>query len=366
MIKVFLREKRLKHGKRGLYLDYYPPIVNRENQKHTRREHLRLFVYEKPKTELERDHNKETRILGESIKSRRQLEVQAGSYGFTAADSRKKDFIAYFQEIANSKLRGSKSNYDNWLSVLKYLRHFTGGACRFGNIDEKFCTDFKDFLLDSDRIAQNTAAGYFDKFKSAIRQAFDDKLLPENPSRKVKSIKTTDTQREFLTLDELRTLAITPFRYEGLRRAALFSALTGLRYSDISKLTWGEIQESKEQGFYIRFRQKKTKSTETLPISADALELLGERSNPEDRVFRELDYWQCSYIDKWTTEAGIRRKITFHSFRHTYATLQLTLGTDIYTLSNMLGHKNLQTTQIYAHIIDEKKREAVNRIRLKS
>ncbi|MGD9588722.1 MAG: tyrosine-type recombinase/integrase [Pyrinomonadaceae bacterium] len=364
MIKVFLREKKLKHGKRGLYLDYYPPIFDRDTQKQTRREHLRLYVFEKPKSELEREHNKETRILAESIKSRRQLEVQAGSYGFAASDNRRKDFLDFFEKLANTKLRGSKSNYDNWRSVLQYLKEFTGDACRFGDVDEKFCKDFKDYLLDADRISQNSAAGYFDKFKSAVRQAFEDKLLPENPARKVKSIKTIETQREFLTLSELKKLAETPFRYDDLRRAALFSALTGLRYSDISKLIWSEIQTSDENGHYIRFRQKKTKATETLPISSEAFALLGEHGSPEERIFPGLDYWQCSYINEWTDRAGIDRKITFHSFRHTYATLQLTLGTDIYTLSRLLGHKNLQTTQIYAHIVDEKKREAVDRIKL--
>lgn len=364
MIKVFLREKKLKHGKRGLYLDYYPPIFDRDTQKQTRREHLRLYVYEKPKSELERDHNKETRILAESIKSRRQLEVQAGSYGFAAADNRRKDFLDFFEKLADSKLRGSKSNYDNWRSVLRYLKQFTGDACRFGDIDEKFCKDFKDYLLDADRISQNSAAGYFDKFKSAVRQAFEDKLLPENPARKVRSIKTAETQREFLTLAELKKLVETPFRYDDLRRAALFSALTGLRYSDISKLSWSEVQESSENGYSIRFRQKKTKTTETLPITDDAFELLGDRGRQEDKVFQGLQYWQCSFINEWTAKAGIERKITFHAFRHTFATLQLTYGTDIYTLSKLLGHKNLQTTQIYAHIIDEKKREAVNRIKL--
>lgn len=173
MIKVFLREKKLKHGKNGLYLDFYPPIVDRDSQKQTRREHLRLYVYEKPKTELEREHNKETRMLGENIKSQRQLELQAGSYGFVATRSRKGDFLEYFRKIADSKRQGSKSNYDHWLSVLKYVKKFTNDVCKFGDIDEKFCKDFKEFLLKQDRISQNSASGYFDKFKVAVRQGGD-------------------------------------------------------------------------------------------------------------------------------------------------------------------------------------------------
>ncbi len=364
MIKVFVREKKLTQGKNGLYLDFYPPIVNRETQKQTRREHLRLYVYDKPKTELERDHNKETRMLAESIKSKRQLELQSGSYGFVATRSRKGDFLEFFQKIADGKLQGSKSNHETWLSVLKYLKKFTNEVCKFGDIDEKFCRDFRDFLLRQNQLSQNSSSRYFDKFKGAVRQAFDDKLIAENYARLVKSIKQTDTQREFLLLEEVQKLVKTPFRYEDLRRAAYFAVFTGLRYSDIEKLKWNEIQHDQGGGYSIRFRQQKTGDVENLPITAEAMEWLGSAGSPGETVFKDLRYWQCSFIDEWTTRAGIDRKITFHSFRHTNATLHLDGGTDLYTLQKLLGHKSIKTTQIYAHIIDEKKREAVNRISL--
>ncbi|MEZ4856754.1 MAG: site-specific integrase [Gelidibacter sp.] len=146
----------------------------------------------------------------------------------------------------------------------------------------------------------------------------------------------------------------------------IFSALTGLRWSDIEKLLWSEIQHSKEMGYYIRFRQKKTKGAETLPISEQARELLGEAGKPEAKVFEGLHYsaWSNLKLQQWMLKAGITKNITFHCARHTYATLQLTLGTDIYTVSKLLGHKELRTTQIYAKVIDDKKKEAANRIQL--
>lgn len=365
MIKVFLREKKLLHGKRGLYLDFYPPITHPETVKQTRREHLRLYVFEKPRNELEREHNKETRMLADNVKATRQLELQSGVYGFISARSKQKDFVEYFQQVVETKKETSRSNYENWLSVLKHFLKFTGGSVRFANLNEALCGDFKDYLLSHDGLSQNTAAAYFDKFKAVVRDAFEQKLLAENPAKKIKSIKVEDSQREFLTLEELTRLANTPFKYEDLRRASLFSALTGLRYSDIAKLTWTEIQHSESQGFYVRFRQKKTNGAETLPISDEACELLGERGLPDEPVFKELEYSQCSYLPVWTAKAGIDKKITFHCFRHTNATLQIASGTDIYTLSKMLGHKNISTTQIYARIIDQRKREAANKITLK-
>lgn len=365
MIKVFLREKKLKNNKRGLYLDFYPPIVHPETLKETRREHLRLFIHEKPKTEIEREHNKETKILGENIRSKRQLDLQSGAYGFATARNKQKDFLGFFKSIVESKKKNSKSNYESWISIEKHLIDFTGGKCRAGDVTEKFCENFKNYLLNDRNLAQNTAAWYFDKFKFAVKQAFENSLLPYNPVKKIKGIETLDSQREFLTVEELQKLLTTPFKYEDLRRAAFFSVFTGLRFSDIQKLTWGEIQKSKAQGDYIRFRQKKTGYAETLPISEEAAEWLGEREEPEAKAFPDMADWQCEYIAPWVKSAGIEKHITFHCFRHTNAVLQLSLGTDVYTVSKMLGHRNIKTTQIYAKVIDEKKRAAANKISLK-
>ena len=366
MIKVFLREKKLKHGKKGLYLDFYPPIIHPQTAKPTRREHLRLYLYERPKAETEKNHNKETKLLGENIRAQRQLEFQAGIYGFVTVRNKQKSLIDFFQSIADDKKQASKSNYESYVSILKHLKTFAGDVCAFGDVSETFCTDFKDHLLTESGISNNTASAYFDKFKYVIRLAFKQKMLSDNPARNIKSIKLEETQREFLTLDGLQKLAACPFpEFDDLRRASLFSALTGLRFSDIEKLTWQEVQRSAENGDHIRFTQKKTKDTETLPISEDARELLGEAGRPEEKVFLKLNYSQCVYLPIWTKRAGIERKITFHSFRHTHATIQLSLGTDIYTVSKLLGHRNVKTTQIYAKIIDETKRQAVNKIKLK-
>jgi integrase len=119
-------------------------------------------------------------------------------------------------------------------------------------------------------------------------------------------------------------------------------------------------------GYYIRFRQKKTKGVETLPISEQAYSLLGEQGENPNKIFEGLNYstWSNLKLQQWVMKAGISKTITFHCARHTYATLQLTMGTDIYTVSKLLGHKELRTTQIYAKVIDDKKKDAANRIKL--
>lgn len=155
-------------------------------------------------------------------------------------------------------------------------------------------------------------------------------------------------------------------RDQQLNSAALFSALTGLRFSDIQKLTWGEIEPIGKREYILRFTQKKTKGAETLPVSEQAVKLLGKKKDPSGKVFEGLVYSALNnnYLVKWVKSAGIRKDITFHCFRHTYATLQLSSGTDIYTVSKLLGHKDIKTTQIYAKVIDQAKRAAATKITL--
>lgn len=169
-----------------------------------------------------------------------------------------------------------------------------------------------------------------------------------------------------LTIEELNKLASTPCERDVLKRASLFSALTGLRHSDIKKLKWKEVSVENGQAKLL-FTQKKTKGVEYMPISEQALQLCGTPQEPDKFVFEDLptSAWISRPLKQWVKSAGIGKNITFHCFRHTFATLQLSNGTDIYTVSKMLGHTNVKTTQIYAKVVDSKKDEASRAIQLK-
>ena len=207
-------------------------------------------------------------------------------------------------------------------------------------------------------ISPNTASTYFSVFKAVLKQAFIDGYLTIDLSAKAKSIQGRESRREYLTVEELNTLARTPFD-PIVKRAALFSALTGLRHSDIQKLTWAEIEEF-NGGYRLNFTQQKTKGVEYMPISKQAYQLCGERKDDELLVFAGLPdpSWISKPLERWIKQAGITKHITFHCFRHTFATLQLASGTDIYTVSKLLGHTNVKTTQVYAKVVDEKKEKA--------
>jgi integrase len=213
-------------------------------------------------------------------------------------------------------------------------------------------------------LSQNSASAYFNKFKAALRQAFIDGYLTVDINRKIKSIKEEQTQRDFLTAEELNKLVKTNCNNPLLKRAALFSALTGLRFSDIKKLKWKEVNKSTELGDYISFRTKKTKDPEIIPISEQAVKLMGNAGDAESNVFEGLEYsaYANKHLYQWIGAAGITKDITFHCFRHTYATLQLASGTDLWTVSKLLGHKSVKTTQIYAQIVNKAKKEAAGKI----
>ncbi|GAB3327886.1 site-specific integrase [Larkinella ripae] len=373
-MKATLREKPISGGRKSLYIDYYPAIPHPVTDKPTRREFLSLYIFHKPRTDLEREHNKETKLLGKNICARRQLEIQGGHFGFLVKKSEDADFLAYFHRIAKDYLERGQAedsqSKNNWMTVYGHLEKYSNGRAMASDIDADFIDGFRAYLVKArslrkgkKKLAFNSAVNYFTIFMTGIRRAYDEKLIAVSPADGIERLQRKESQREFLTKDELQAMAKAECEWDFLKRASLFSALTGLRYSDIAKLTWGEVYGDKGD-HYLRYRQKKTSSVETLPISASAYQMLGERKAPNVVVFPELLYssWQNQKLQEWANRAGIIRKITFHTFRHTYATLQLTLGTDIYTVSKMLGHRDLKTTQIYAKIVDQKKREAADKI----
>lgn len=378
-IKVSLRSKEISKGRRSLYLDFYPGIPDPGGapDRVTRREFLGYYTYDKPKSELEREHNAEVLSMAELIRQKRVVELNKPEiYNVFEKEQVRirelgnRSFIDYFAKIAD---RRGGTNHSNWKSALKYLKEYSGGALRFCDINEGMLEELKVYLLNLKNprnnlpiLSQNSAQSYFNKIKAALKQAFREGFLLTDIGSKVHSIKTAETKRSFLTIEELNKLASTDCKNQELKDAALFASLTGLRFCDVQGLTWSDIEYTEGQGYYLNFTQKKTGGVERLPISDQAVDFCGTRGLPGDRVFKDLEYsfYQSREFYHWMGSAGITKKITFHCFRHTYATLQLSHGTDLYTVSKMLGHRDIKTTQIYAKVIDSAKREAANRIKI--
>lgn len=376
-IKVKLRQKAISGNRQSLYLDFYPPIPHPETGEPTRRKFLGMYLLNKAINPIDKQHNKETLQLADQIRQRQEMmlnkaEIYTGyeKEQLLIKNNSEQNFVTYFKTLVDKR---KASNHDNWISAYNYLETFTKGNLRFADLNATVLNEFKEYLLtcksnksSKTTLAQNSAVSYFNKVKAALKQAFKDGYLQTDLNAKIDPIKTAETQRNFLTLEELNLLIKTECQNPILKRAALFSAMTGLRFSDIQKLIWSEIEFIEGNGYFIRFKQQKTKGVEMMPISDQAFALLGDPAGPSDKIFDLLknSAYENKHLAKWIGLAGITKDITFHSFRHTFATMQLSLGTDIYTVSKMLGHRDLKTTQIYAKIIDQTKRKAANKISL--
>lgn len=365
-MNVTLRQRQ-KGDKISLYLDYYTD-GKRDY------EYLQLYLIPEPSkgklTKEQKDVNRQTLVLAEAIRSKRLLQIKNEEFGFRDTEKLKGSFINYFEHLTG-KRKSSQGNWGNWDSTLKHLQKFAKTDASFKEVDKNWLEDFKNYLQhaakskNSKRLSQNSQSSYFSKVTAALKEAVKEGIIQVNPAHQVEGVKPDDPNREFLTFEELQAAAKVECDLPILKTAFIFSALTGLRWSDIEKLVWSEVQNSGDN-YYIRFRQKKTKNAETLPISEQAYKLLGERGKENEKVFEGLHYsaWNNLKLREWVMKAGITKHITFHCARHTYATLQLNLGTDIYTVSKLLGHRHLKTTEVYAKVIDKRKQEAANRITL--
>ncbi|MFY0605963.1 MAG: site-specific integrase [Cyclobacteriaceae bacterium] len=366
--QVKLRTKKISQGRISYYLDFWPPISHPDTGLPTRREFLKLYAHEKPKSYEDKDHSKKIKALAENIRSSRQLAIAKDEFGFLSKVAKTDPpVIKYLEDILDVKKRTtSDSTWMTWRCMIEKAKEVFNEKLTMSQLDSNHCENLKMSLMES--LGQNTAQNYFGKFRESIKKAIGDQLITSNPLANVRPISIIDVKREFLSMEELRRLAAADCDIDWIKRAALFTSLTGLRFVDVQKLTWQDIEHSDELGHYIRFRQRKTLGAETLPISDQAFGFLDKRGKPDDKVFKgissRMGTAENTILRFWILRAGITKDITFHDFRHTFATMHITNGTDIYTVSKMLGHKSIKTTQIYAKVIDAKKKEAVNRINI--
>jgi integrase len=261
-------------------------------------------------------------------------------------------FTELFQTEADKR---TGSTYQTWTAALKHWTNYV--QTKIGQGFEDQAKGLRLYLLD--QCSQNSAATYWAKFKAVCQRGFEDGILQ---TFKLPSISHLEAHRSHLNASEVQLLVRVHCHAPEVKKMALFSILTGMRWSDIAKLRYQDMQQT-QSGWAVLYIQEKTDGVEYLPISDQAAELLNPTGQKSGRIFSTKYTSRVSGVLKmWCEKAGITTHITFHSFRHTHAVLQLEAGTDIYTLSKLLGHRDIKTTQIYAKISDKAKRAAVNRV----
>ena len=291
------------------------------------------------------------------------------------------DWLRAFAE-KKAKLGQSKSNAITINNVILHIEKFGAGKKYLLDVDKAFCQKFLLYLASAKTIgndnpkwcehhekpmAKSTAQLYYNTSVTALNEAVRDNYLSINPATKLskedkKPIRAEKETRGFLEREEVLKLVATPCKNDMVKSAFLFACFCGLRVSDVRSLVWGNI-ESREDRLYIVKQMVKTKHSVTIPLSDTALKWMPTRGDAKDSdlVFDLPNYFSINYIlQQWGKAAGVEKKVSFHLARHTFATSLLTKGADIYTTSKLLGHQNLRTTQIYADVVDSKKKSAVD------
>lgn len=357
---VRIRKRALRNGGYSLYLDTY--WNGRRSV-----ESLKMYL-NNLSDPLAMAEDKTTMEIARQIKYKRILALQLGHYGVSNIAPRQK-FADFFAEMTALKVR-FRSNSDNWNGALKHLMLFLNGSDpTLNQIDDIWLMEFKNYLSEpkvngKPRLAPNTAHSYFNKVRAALTIAYHRKLIDRNPASIVKAIQAESTMREFLTIEEVKKMIEVPCEDPMLKSMFLFSVMTGLRWADIYHLKWEQVKGNYTEGWYLHLKQHKTKEYLVLPITDQTKALMGETKDQHEKVFTGVKYsaQTSNVLTRWALEAKIVKKITFHSGRHTHATMLISKGVDIYTVSKLLGHKRVKSTERYAHMMDAKKVEALTKL----
>lgn len=358
---IRLRSREVTGGNKSLYLDIY-------SEGRRSYEYLRLYLVPE-KTPADREKNRETERLAKAILAKRIVELQNGRFGFENTTKGGADFFAFAEKVRQEAAKRDTKSHFLVKATIHQVENYTGKKClAFRDINRKWLEGFILHLqspkatnrnLESGRLAVNTQRCYWRELSAILGKAVRKGIIDTNPCQQIEPPKKEQHERVYLTLPELRRMANTPCKDEVAKRAFLFSCLTGMRKSDVERLTWEEVAERDGGTARITFRQKKTGGLLYHDISREAREFMGARQN-KGLVFDGFNYAHMSKkLQEWAKAAGVRKPITYHSSRHTFALLLLDQSTDIYTVSKLLGHTDVKTTQIYAHILDKKKQEAI-------
>lgn len=358
-----LRRRKLADGRESLFIDH--TVDGRHEY-----EFLKLYLVPETSVKAKRENAKTLRQAEEIIIARAENMVDDKAQEEAAKDKSQmllSDFISMLME--EYKQRGQPV-YLRLRAARTKLEKFRPGA-RLCDIDKKFCVDYAEWLQSEPLtpqgkpLAQATAFSSFWNLGITLSSARQKGYIKSNPWELLGShekIQQPEGKREFLTFEEIRKLEQTPYIKENIRKAFLFACYCGLRVGDVTDLRWSDISVNGGRHIVSVVMQKNSKPI-SLPLPAKALSWLPERGEPESSVFSLPSRTNLrKHLQKWAEQARLERHLHFHLSRHTYGTMLITAGVDLYTASKMMGHADVRPTQVYAKIVDKKKEEAVSLI----
>lgn len=350
---VTIRYKSLKSGKFSVYFDIYTKTVEGKGKRNY--EFLGIYVlkdYSNNRTRiLEKDS--ETMKLVQVLRNNKETELNFSKYGYTQTSRISYELLDYLADCLKKK-----HNHKLDCLIIHLNKYLKNKSFLFSEVTIEFLDKFQDYLLLY--VSRNTTNAYMSVFRQNFNKLLTRGLVEESPFHVWKPVKEEYLERDRLTIEEVRILAnkIPKRGNSQIRHAFLFSCFCGgLRVSDIKNITYDNIIDGK-----LVFRPVKTPNkVVTVPIVEDVYAILdGMVKHPiNKKIFWDLPTSQTInlYLKFWAYEAGIIKNLHFHVARHTFATIGLTFGIDLFTMKELLGHSKIEMTQIYAKIVDKKKEE---------
>ena len=366
---VKIRFKKLSNNNLSIYLDIYANGI---------RTYEFLHLYLIPETTPDaKIINRHVLNAANAIKAQRIIDIakgQAGIYhNMSFAHMRLCQYVQYHIERSQETHRSISyastcSNMYNYLA--SYLGH-RANTLQMKDITLDICKGFAEYLKHARtntgrRISGVSAYHYFCSFKSMLAEAVIDQAITTNPVEQMRHCDIPQRPvviKPFLHADEVVRLAHTSCFYQVVKQAFLFSCFTGLRLGDIRNIRWGDIQKVGDD-YRFSIIMQKTQEPITNKLNDDALRWLPSlKGHPDHPIF---DLPATATVEKviaqWVQRARINKHVTFHTARHSYATMALMAGADLYTISKLLGHRNVKTTTLYAAVIDSERDKATDSI----
>ena len=354
---IKVRYKELEDGSKSIYLDY---MVDGKRIY----EYLKMYLLPGRSAEVRR-MNDHTRRAVANIMAQRLENLAWDKDANAGVEDSKRMLTEVCAEFASIRARrgtkGSKTRYGRLIHYIKKVN----AHIRMWEVNLEFVQAFADHLMKKERtalgepLAKATIRSQIYALSSVMFHAVHKGIVKENPVElfDMNSIQGTVHKRNYLIADEIKKLIETPCSNEEYKRLFLFGCFVGLRYSDLRTLKWKDIiVENSETR--IEKMMNKTKHMVYVPLGKMAIQYLPARRGFDDLVFENLPY-SITEIDiivkEWAKSAGIKKTVTFYTARHTFATLSLTQGADLFAVSQLMGHKDISTTEGYAEIIDVKK-----------
>ena len=366
----------LKSGQLSLYLSYYFGYT-KDNKagathrtQHRQKENLNLYLYANPSTPQERIHNNEVITLAKKIRFEREQELLQDKKGYRV---KLKQEVVFF-DFAQMYIQQYKQHSNRFKASLASFKAFVSQSVRYScfanrltlqEISNEMVKDFAEHLQNTHR--GGGAKSYFADFKQVVNFAYKHELINKNPCEGISIRVYDEQQKEILSEEEITRLSETHYKRENpnTKRAFLFSCLCGIRFCDVKRLTFANVDFA--NGF-LRFEQSKVKgrssaSVVEIPLNDTLLKLIGKPQHPKNKnelIFKLASHKCCiKTLERWTKQAGINKRITWHCARHSFGTIAVSKTKDLNTVARLMGHSSLSQVQRYARVLDENKRKAL-------